>query len=109
IIVAGKNFGCGSSREHAPIAIKACGISAVVAISFARIFFRNSINIGLPLFSCQQADEINNGDILSITEEEGMIENLTQNTTYKTSLFPEFMQKLISSGGLMKYMLTIYS
>jgi 3-isopropylmalate/(R)-2-methylmalate dehydratase small subunit len=102
IIVAGRNFGCGSSREHAPIAIKACGISAVVALSFARIFFRNSINIGLPLFSCEQADEINNGDILKIVVGEGRIENLTQNKTYKTSPMPEFMQKLISAGGLMK-------
>ncbi len=103
IIVAGKNFGCGSSREHAPIAIKACEISAVIAVSFARIFFRNSINIGLPLFSCQQAYEIKDGDILKITEKEGIIENLTQHKTYKTPSFPEFMQKLISSGGLMKY------
>ena len=102
IIVAGKNFGCGSSREHAPISIKACGISAVVAVSFAEIFFRNGINIGLPLFSCQQADEINNGDILKITEEEGTIENLAQNTIYKTPPFPEFIQKIISAGGLMK-------
>lgn len=103
IIVAGKNFGCGSSREHAPVSIKACGISAVVAVSFARIFFRNSINIGLSLFSCEQADEIKPGDILKIAPEEGIIENLTQNKTYKTSTFPEFMQKLISAGGLMRY------
>lgn len=103
IIVAGKNFGCGSSREHAPVSIKACGISAVVAVSFARIFFRNSINIGLGLFSCEQADEIKPGDILKIAPEEGIIENLTQNKTCKTSTFPEFMQKLISAGGLMRY------
>ncbi|MDI7262101.1 MAG: 3-isopropylmalate dehydratase small subunit [Thermodesulfobacteriota bacterium] len=103
IIVAGKNFGCGSSREHAPIAIKACGISAVVAVSFARIFFRNSINIGLPLFSCQEANEIKDGDTLKITEKEGIIENLTQNKIYKTPSFPEFILEIISSGGLMKY------
>ena len=103
IIVAGKNFGCGSSREHAPISIKGCGISAVVAVSFARIFFRNSINIGLPLFYCEQSFEIQDGDILKIAPKEGTIENLTQNKTYKTAPFPEFMQKLISLGGLMRY------
>lgn len=101
IIVAGENFGCGSSREHAPIAIKSAGISCVVAKSFARIFYRNAINIGLPIVECPQAiDEINIGDILSINLKAGAIENITQSKTYKISPYPEFIDNIISKGGV---------
>ena len=93
IIVAGKNFGCGSSREHAPLAIKGAGISCVVAISFARIFFRNAINIGLPIVECKEAKEINKGEI----------KNLTQNKVYKIQPFPDFLQEIINHGGLINY------
>lgn len=104
IIVANKNFGCGSSREHAPIAIKACGIACVVAASFARIFYRNAINIGLPIVVCPEAaGESNNGDVLEIDTSCGTIKNLTTGKTYTTAPFPEFMQRLISAGGLMEY------
>ncbi|MFA5536553.1 MAG: 3-isopropylmalate dehydratase small subunit [Bacillota bacterium] len=104
IIVAGKNFGCGSSREHAPIAIKYAGISGVVAKSFARIFFRNAINIGLPIFESPEAAEaVNEGDQIEIEAETGVITNLTRGETYQAKPFPGFMQELISSGGLMAY------
>ncbi len=103
IIVAGDNFGCGSSREHAPIAIKACDISCVIANSFARIFFRNSINIGLPILETESTDDIENGDELEVDTASGIIKNLTKNKTYKATVFPEFMQELIASGGLMEY------
>jgi 3-isopropylmalate dehydratase small subunit len=103
IIVAGKNFGCGSSREHAPVAIKACGISCVIAQSFARIFFRNALNIGLPILEVKEAAAINDGDILEIDLEQGEIKNLTQKQTYSASRFPEFMQGLVKAGGLMKW------
>ena len=103
IMVAGKNFGCGSSREHAPWAIKGCGISAVIAKSFARIFFRNAINIGLPIIEIDQADEIKSYDELELDLDNGVIKNLTQNKVYKSAKFPQFMQKLIDSGGLMNY------
>ncbi|MBM3246556.1 MAG: 3-isopropylmalate dehydratase small subunit [Candidatus Omnitrophica bacterium] len=103
IIVAGKNFGCGSSREHAPLAIKGCGISAVVAKSFAGIFFRNAINIGLPFVELSQAKEINDGDLLEIDLANGIIKNLTQNQAYKTQAFPEFLQDIVKEGGLMNY------
>ena len=103
IIVAGKNFGCGSSREHAPWAIKGCGISAVIASSFARIFFRNAINIGLPIIQIKEAGQVNLGDELEIDLDKGLIKNLTQNKVYNSSKFPEFMQELINSGGLMNY------
>lgn len=103
IIVAGKNFGCGSSREHAPLAIKGCGISAVLAKSFAGIFFRNSINIGLPFLESQDVDRIKDGDSLEIDLSGGIIKNLTQNQTYKTEPFPEFLQEIVSKGGLMNY------
>ncbi|HHV44941.1 MAG TPA: 3-isopropylmalate dehydratase small subunit [Firmicutes bacterium] len=99
IIVAGKNFGCGSSREHAPIAIKAAGVSCVVAPSFARIFFRNAINIGLPIFECPDI-EAKEGDILRIDMNSGVIENTTQNKTFQAVPFPEFMQEFIRLGGL---------
>ncbi len=103
IIVAGKNFGCGSSREHAPLAIKGCGISAVVAKSFAAIFFRNAINIGLPFLESADADKINDGDSLEIDLAGGIIKNLSQNETYKTAAFPEFLQEIVRQGGLMNY------
>lgn len=104
IIVAGKNFGCGSSREHAPICIKAAGVSAVVAPSFARIFYRNSINIGLPIFESKEAAEaIEEGHEVKIDAASGVIEDLTTGKTYQAEPFPEFMQQLIAAGGLMNY------
>ncbi len=103
IIVADKNFGCGSSREHAPIAIKACGVSCIIAKSFARIFYRNCLNIGLPIFECGEVDKIKKGDVLEIDFQTGLIKNLSTNETYSTTPFPEFMQKLIEVGGLMEY------
>lgn len=104
IIVAGKNFGCGSSREHAPIAIKAAGVACVIAHSFARIFYRNSINIGLPIFeSPAAAAGIEPGDQIAVNAETGTITNLTKNATYDAKPFPPFMQELILAGGLMNY------
>ncbi|MGI6084986.1 MAG: 3-isopropylmalate dehydratase small subunit [Acetivibrionales bacterium] len=104
IIVAGKNFGCGSSREHAPIAIKSSGISCVIATTFARIFFRNSINIGLPILECEEAVEgTEQGDEIEVDFDTGTIRNLTKGTTFKAQPFPEFMQKIISAEGLMNY------
>ncbi len=104
IIVAGKNFGCGSSREHAPLAIKCAGISCVIAPTFARIFFRNSINIGLPIMECPEAaDDIKDGDKVSVDFSTGVITNETTGKTYKAEPFPEFMQKIIASGGLVQY------
>ena len=103
-IVAGKNFGCGSSREHAPIAIKAAGISCVIASSYARIFYRNAFNIGLPIMECNEASEkIESNDDVSINFETGEINNLTKNETYQAQPFPEFIQKIIKSGGLVGY------
>ena len=104
IIVAGKNFGCGSSREHAPLAIKCAGISCVIAPTFARIFFRNSINIGLPIMECPEAaDDLKDGDKVSVDFSTGVITNETTGKTYKAEPFPEFMQKIIASGGLVQY------
>ena len=103
IIIAGSNFGCGSSREHAPLALKGCGVSSVVAKSFAGIFFRNAINIGLPFLELDKTDKISDGDSLEIDLTHGIIKNLTKNETYKTQPFPEFLQKIIEKGGLMKY------
>lgn len=104
IIVAGKNFGCGSSREHAPIAIKASGASCVIAETFARIFYRNSINIGLPIIECPEASAaIQDGDELSIDFNTGMITDITSGKSYQGQSFPEFMQKLIDAGGLINY------
>ncbi|MDO8662258.1 MAG: 3-isopropylmalate dehydratase small subunit [Candidatus Omnitrophota bacterium] len=103
MIIAGKNFGCGSSREHAPVAIKGCGVSAVVAKSFAAIFFRNAINIGLPFLESDDADKIKDGDLIEIDLGGGIIKNLTRNETYKTQAFPEFLQELVKEGGLMSY------
>jgi len=104
IIVAESNFGCGSSREHAPIAIKAAGVSAVIANSFARIFFRNAINIGLPILESSKAVKaIKNGDTVEINLNKGIIKNLTKKEEYKAQAFPEFMQKIIKAGGLLGY------
>lgn len=104
IIVANKNFGCGSSREHAPIAIKAAGVSCVIAETFARIFYRNAINIGLPIIECPEAAKgIEEGDQVEVDFDSGMIYNKTKGTEYKGQAFPEFMQKIISNGGLINY------
>ena len=102
IMVGGENFGCGSSREHAPIAIKASGISCVIAATFARIFYRNAINIGLPILECPEASEgIEAGDEVSVDFDSGVITNITKGETYKAQPFPEFIQNIIKSGGLM--------
>lgn len=103
IIVAGYNFGCGSSREHAPLTIKENKVTCVIAKSFARIFYRNAINIGLPIIECDKVDEIDNGDTLDIDFENGIIKNITKNKEYKTNVFPEFIKKIIDAGGLMSY------
>ena len=104
IIVANKNFGCGSSREHAPIAIKESGVSCVIASTFARIFYRNAINIGLPILECDQAvKSIEAGDKLEVNFDTGVIKNLTKNEEYQGEAFPEFMQKIINSNGLIGY------
>jgi len=104
IIVAGRNFGCGSSREHAPIALKAAGVSCIIAKSFARIFFRNAINIGLPIFeSIEIVEQCSQGDILEIDSTQGIIRNQTKDKIYKTNLLPEFIQKIIAVGGLREY------
>lgn len=104
IIVAEKNFGCGSSREHAPIAIKAAGVSCVIAETFARIFYRNAINIGLPIVECAQAaKEIENGDQVEVDFDSGIIRDLTKGTEYQGQAFPEFMQKIIAAEGLVNY------
>lgn len=104
IIVAAKNFGCGSSREHAPIAIKAAGVSCVIAETFARIFYRNAINIGLPIIECPEAaKEIEDGDVVEVNFDTGVITDVTKNTTYKGQAFPEFMQKIIAAEGLVNY------
>ncbi|MST80777.1 3-isopropylmalate dehydratase small subunit [Lachnospiraceae bacterium Oil+RF-744-WCA-WT-13] len=104
IIVAAKNFGCGSSREHAPIAIKAAGVSCVIAETFARIFYRNAINIGLPIIECPEAArEIQAGDEVKVDFDSGTIYDVTRNTSYRGQAFPPFMQKIISAGGLVNY------
>ena len=101
LIVADKNFGCGSSREHAPIAIKAAGVSCVIAETFARIFYRNAINIGLPIIECPEAAKgIEAGDEVEVDFDSGIITNKTRNTTFQGQAFPEFMQKIIASEGL---------
>jgi 3-isopropylmalate dehydratase small subunit len=104
IMVADKNFGCGSSREHAPIAIKAAGVSCVVARSFARIFYRNCFNMGLPIFESAEAVEgIREGDQIEVDADAGVIRNLTSGKTFKVTPVPPFMQELIAAGGLMAY------
>lgn len=103
IIVAGKNFGCGSSREHAPVAIKASGVSCVIAESFARIFFRNSINTGLPIIESKEAaGKIKEGDTLRVDTEKGIIRNMKRKESYRFEKYPPFMQKIIRAGGLME-------
>lgn len=104
IIVAGKNFGCGSSREHAPVAIKACGVSCVIAEDFARIFYRNSINMGLPILECKEAFElIENGDEVEVDFETGIITDITRDLVFKSKPFPPFIQNIIDAGGLVEY------
>ena len=103
IIVAGENFGCGSSREHAPIALKAAGVAAIVAPSFARIFYRNAFNMGLPIFELPESLEIKEGETISINLDNGVITNDTTKKEYKFTPIPPFMQELIASGGLINY------
>jgi len=104
IIVAGRNFGCGSSREHAPIALKAAGVSCIIAQSFARIFYRNAINIGLPIFESEEiADQCSEGDFLKVDTAMGIIENINKDRAYKLNPLPTFIQNIISLGGLRKY------
>lgn len=104
MIVAGKNFGCGSSREHAPIAIKASGVSCVIAETFARIFYRNAINIGLPIIECKEASEnISAGDVVKVDFDSGIITNVTTGKTFQGQAFPEFMQQIIAREGLINY------
>jgi 3-isopropylmalate/(R)-2-methylmalate dehydratase small subunit len=104
IIVANKNFGCGSSREHAPLAIKTAGVSCVIAETFARIFYRNAINIGLPIIECTEAAKgIEAGDEVEVNFDNGIIYNITKETKYQGQPFPEFMQKLMEAGGLINY------
>ena len=104
IIVANKNFGCGSSREHAPLAIKAAGVSCVIAETFARIFYRNAINIGLPIIECPEAAQaIEAGDEVEVNFDTGVITDVTKNTSYQGQAFPPFMQKIIDCEGLVNY------
>ena len=104
IIVAGSNFGCGSSREHAPLAIKGAGVSCVIAESFARIFFRNAINVGLPILACPEAArETETGDEIEVDLESGRITNLTRDECYQAQPFPEFLREIIDRGGLVEY------
>lgn len=101
VIVAGKNFGCGSSREHAPVAIKAAGVSCVIAESFARIFFRNCINVGLPIVESREAvKSIKEGDVLDVNTASGVVKNITRKESYKIEKYPPFMQRIIKAGGL---------
>jgi len=103
IIVAGENFGCGSSREHAPIALKAAGVAAIIAPTFARIFYRNAFNMGLPIFELENAEEIIEGENISIDLDEGTITNNDTNKIYKFTAIPPFMQELLAVGGLMNF------
>ena len=103
LIVAGENFGCGSSREHAPISIKASGVACVIAATFARIFYRNAINIGLPILECSEASQgIADGDEVTVDFGTGVITNLTKNETYQALPFPDFIKNIIAKGGLLK-------
>jgi len=104
VMVAGKNFGCGSSREHAPIAIKAAGVSCIIAASFARIFYRNAVNIGLPILECPQAaSALEEGETVSVDLAGGIIRDLTRSGEYQAAPFPSFMQEIIRQGGLINY------
>ena len=104
VIVAGYNFGCGSSREHAPVALKAAGIRAIIAKSFARIFFRNSINIGLPVFICENADDIDDGDLVEIIFETGEIKDITKNISIMANPLPDFIRMIVEKGGLINFL-----
>ena len=104
VIVAGNNFGCGSSREHSPVAIKAAGINAVIAKSFARIFFRNAINIGLPLFVSEDADKIDDGDDVEVNVKTGQVYDKTKSITIEAKPLPEFIQKIVNKGGLVNFL-----
>jgi 3-isopropylmalate/(R)-2-methylmalate dehydratase small subunit len=104
IVMADTNFGCGSSREHSPLALKVVGVPVVIAKNFARIFYRNSINIGLPLVECPECvDQTRTGDVLQVDLEKGEITNLTRGKTFKAAPYPEFMSELIAAGGLVEY------
>ena len=103
IVVAGSNFGCGSSREHAPLAIKGLKINCVIAKSFARIFFRNSINIGVPVLECPDTDRIDDGDELEVNLSTGVIENKTKGETYQATPLPDFVREIVDVGGLVEY------
>ena len=103
IIVAGENFGCGSSREHAPIALKAAGVTAIIAPTFARIFYRNAFNMGLPIFELEESAEINEGDTVKVDMAKGEVINISQAKTYKFAAIPEFMQELVDAGGLIEF------
>lgn len=103
VIIGGENFGCGSSREHAPLVIKVCGVSCIIAKSFARIFYRNAINIGMPILECPACvEESDNGDKIEVDIANGIIKNITKDKTYKTTAFPKEIQDIISRGGLLK-------
>jgi 3-isopropylmalate/(R)-2-methylmalate dehydratase small subunit len=105
VVVGGNNFGCGSSREHAPIAIKGSGAICVIAASFARIFFRNAINIGLPILECRPAaDEIKEGDEIEVSLDSGVIRNLTQGKTYQAAALPDFVLKIAAAGGIVNFL-----
>ena len=103
IIVAGENFGCGSSREHAPIALKAAGVNAIIAPTFARIFYRNAFNMGLPIFELKEANEIDEGDVVRVDMDAGEVINITQAKRYQFVPIPEFMQELVDAGGLIEF------
>ena len=104
VMFAGRNFGCGSSREHAPLSIKGLGLGIVIAESFARIFFRNCINIGMPILECPEAArDVTSGDQVEVDLDKGVIRNVTKGKTYQAAAFPDFMQKIIQAGGLMAY------
>jgi len=107
-VVAGENFGCGSSREHAPLALKACKIEAVIAKSYARIFFRNAINIGLKVIECKETDKIDDGDELEIDYEKNLIINKTKDETYPFNPIPDFLKEILERGGLVNYAKSIY-
>ncbi len=104
VVVGGENFGCGSSREHAPIAIKGSGVKCVIAVSYARIFFRNAINIGLPILECTQINEVSEGDELDINLETGEIKNITTGKKYQAKPLPEFVLKISNAGGIVNFL-----
>jgi 3-isopropylmalate/(R)-2-methylmalate dehydratase small subunit len=103
VVVAGENFGCGSSREHAPVSIKAAGISIVIAKSFARIFYRNAFNVGLPILECPQVEGVGTGDLLEVDIDTGLIRNQTKKRDFQAKPIPPFMKEILESGGLMRW------